>query len=148
HAGTLYTFGFGVIPITFAAVSLGIARGAIDAFIDLLTRPDSPKGPLRESALVHAQLGQAETQLRPVRALFFETVHEVWEAVETAGPLTAAERTELTRASAHAALVSAQVVEALWYAHGSSSIFTSNPLERRFRDAHTAAQRFNATVYV
>jgi alkylation response protein AidB-like acyl-CoA dehydrogenase len=148
HAGTLYAFGIGVVPITFAAVSLGIARGAIDAFIDLLTRPGSPKGPLRESALVHAQLGQAETQLRAVRALLFETVHEVWEAVQTAGPLTAEQRTVLTRASAHAAFVSAQVVEALWYAHGSSSIFTSNPLERRFRDAHTAAQRFSASVYV
>ena len=68
--------------------------------------------------------------------------------METAGPITAAQRTLLTRASAHAAFVSAQVVEALWYAHGSSSIFTGNPLERRFRDAHTAAQRFSATVYV
>src|SRR5262249_1650098 len=148
HAGTLYAFGIGVVPITFAAVSLGIARGAIDAFVDLLTRPGSPKGPLRESALVHAQLGQAETQLQAARALLFETVHAVWEAVESAGPITAAQRTVLTRVSAHTAFVSAQVVEALWYAHGSSSIFTSNPLERRFRDAHTAAQRFSATAYV
>ena len=35
----------------------------------------------------------------------------------------------------------------LWYAYGSSAIFAGNPLERRFRDAHTAAQRFNAAVY-
>ena len=31
--------------------------------------------------------------------------------------------------------------------YGSSAIFAGNPLERRFRDAHTAAQRFNAAVY-
>jgi hypothetical protein len=35
----------------------------------------------------------------------------------------------------------------LWYAHGSSSIFASNPLERRFRDVHAAAQRFNVAIY-
>jgi hypothetical protein len=39
------------------------------------------------------------------------------------------------------------VVEALWYAHGASSIFASNPLERRFRDVHAAAQRFNPAVF-
>jgi hypothetical protein len=49
--------------------------------------------------------------------------------------------------SAHVGFICAQAVEALWYAYGSSAIFTSNPLDRRFRDAHAAAQRFNASIY-
>ena len=146
--GALYRFGGGILPITFAAVSLGIARGAIDAFVGLLTRPDSPKPQLRESSQVLAQLGQAETQLRSARALLLEAVRDAWTAAcDSDVALSDARRLPLRTASAHAAAVSARVVEMLWYAYGSSAIFANNPLERRFRDAHTAAQRFNAAVY-
>jgi alkylation response protein AidB-like acyl-CoA dehydrogenase len=144
----LYRFGRGLLPITFAAVSLGIARGAIDAFVELLTRPESPKSRLGESPRVLAQLSQAEARLRAARALLFEAVREAWATVcEPDVGLPEERRMALQLASAHAATASAQVVEMLWYAYGSSAIFAGNPLERRFRDAHTAAQRFNAAVY-
>jgi indole-3-acetate monooxygenase len=146
--GALYRFGRGLLPITFAAVPLGIARGAIDAFVDLLTRSGSPKSQLRESPHVLVQLSKAEARLRAARALLFAAIRDVWATIcESDVRLSEEQRLTLRLASAHAAETSAEVVEMLWYAYGSSAIFTGNPLERRFRDVHTAAQRFNAAAY-
>jgi alkylation response protein AidB-like acyl-CoA dehydrogenase len=144
--GPLYAFGAGVIPLTFAAVSLGIARGAVDAFLDLLT-VGGPKDRLRDAALVQFDLGRAETQVDAARVFLVETVRELWASACAATLVTEDQIRRLTLVSAHAAFASARAVEALWYAHGAAAIFASNPLERRFRDAHVAAQRFSATAY-
>jgi alkylation response protein AidB-like acyl-CoA dehydrogenase len=45
-------------------------------------------------------------------------------------------RAALRVAATHAATESAAVVAAVYHAAGGSAIYTSSPLERRFRDAH------------
>jgi alkylation response protein AidB-like acyl-CoA dehydrogenase len=146
-ASALYAFGASLMPITVAAVPLGIARGALDAFIALVSGPGGTKGHLRESPMTHSQLGQAEAQLRAARAFLYESIAAGWESVQRTGEIPQETRQLIQLAARHVAITAAQVVEALWYATGAAAIFESNPLERRFRDAHVAAQRISPTVY-
>lgn len=159
HPGALYTFGIGVLPsgisaspgvppwaafgpLGFAAVSLGIARGALDAFADLAgsKAPRGGKALLRDDPVVQAQVGQAEATLRAARAFTYGTVRESWESVCRGDASTAEQQNMQRLASTHAAVLSAQVVETVWKLAGASSIFLSSPLERRFRDVFVAAQ--------
>lgn len=147
HAGALYRFGIGLINVSSAAVSLGIARGALDAFAALVGGPGGAKAHLREDAPTQIKLGQAEAQLRAARAFLFEAMRQGWEQVLRAGDLPLEQGLQIRLATHHATSTAAQVVEALWYATGAMAIFESNPLERRFRDAHAAAQRVPPTIY-
>lgn len=149
--GTLYKFGLGIVPVAFAAVALGVARGTIDAFVELAavkaTRAGSAQ--IRDDPVVQLQVGQAEVSLRSVRAYVFETIRDVWAAVTAGDPTTDAQQALLVLASAHAVAVSAQVVDLMWSAAGASAIFRQSALERRFRDIHVITQNssVNASRY-
>ena len=80
-----------------AAVSLGIARHAIDILLELAetrTISRSRGGGLRDDATVQASLGQAEALLRSGRAFLYKTLEELWRAVS--GGRTLLSRSELS----------------------------------------------------
>jgi indole-3-acetate monooxygenase len=139
--GPLYAFGSNIYRTTVAGVSLGIARGAHDAFIELVSGPGKAKAHLRDNSLVHTTLGQAEAELRAARAFLYESVNAGWEQVLQSGDVQQETWQLMRLASKQAGTAAAQSVEALWYATGAAAIFDSNPLERRFRDVHAASQR-------
>jgi alkylation response protein AidB-like acyl-CoA dehydrogenase len=161
HPGALYAFAAGVIPavavkvgtansspwtgvasIGFAAVCLGIARGALDALIQLAAVKSigRGKGQLRDNPIVQDQVGRAEATLRAARAYMYATIREEWESVLKTGFCTPKQHGLLRLAATHAATLSAQVVDTAWNAGGASAIFAGNPIERRFRDMHVATQ--------
>jgi alkylation response protein AidB-like acyl-CoA dehydrogenase len=147
--GPLYPFGIGVVDTSFAAVALGIARGAIDAIVGRgsLPAPAEVPGLLRDQPMIQAQVGHAEAQLRAARGGILDAVGEAWNEVQHTGEFTTERWTILKLMSMHATVVAAEVVTTLWYAAGASSIFVGNPLERRFRDVHVTAQRFRQETY-
>jgi alkylation response protein AidB-like acyl-CoA dehydrogenase len=147
HDGPLYEVGLQVVQAAFAPLSLGIARGAIDAFVEMISGGDSRKLYLRDNGAIHAEIGKAEAQVRAARAFVNEAVGAAWESAVQTGYVTDEQRILIRLAARHAAITAAQVVEALWYAGGALSIFEGNPLERRFRDVHVAAQRVPPTIY-
>jgi alkylation response protein AidB-like acyl-CoA dehydrogenase len=147
HASTRTAPWTGVTPIAFAAIALGIARGALDAFADLAgsKAPRGGKALLRDDVVVQSQFGQAEATLRAARAFVYETTRETWGSVCRTSLITTAQLDLLRLAGTHAAVCAAQVVETVWKAAGASSIFASNPLERRFRDAHVITQNISVS---
>src|SRR5712692_7488117 len=82
--------GFDLAGCGFCCVGLGVARAAIDAFVDLaqVKVPRSSSELLRERVIVQAQVGEAEALLRSGRALLFDIVEEMWETVLAAQPIT------------------------------------------------------------
>jgi alkylation response protein AidB-like acyl-CoA dehydrogenase len=155
HPGALYAFAAGIVPgttvyspwtgvgsIGFTAVCLGIARGALNAFVELAAvKPlGGNKGRLHDNPVVQDQVGRAEASLRAARAYMYETIREAWETVLKTGSSTRKQHILLRLAATHAATLSAQVVDATWSAAGASAIFAGNPIERRFRDIHVATQ--------
>jgi indole-3-acetate monooxygenase len=131
---------------TFAAtlpcVSIGIARAAIDAFIELAEgkTPVGSAARLRDKPMAHVDLGRAEAQLRSGRAFLLEALEEIWEEAAAERAPTLRQRAIARLAAAKAAEASAQAVDLLYNAAGGTALFESNPLERCFRDVHATTQ--------
>jgi alkylation response protein AidB-like acyl-CoA dehydrogenase len=143
HEGPLYR-----LPVTLtlasglAPLSLGIARGALDYFVELMvSRADRfTGGSMRDRLTVQERVAKAEAIVRSARAFLYETAAALWEAVSTRGRLTEQEHALGRLALMHAVASGAQAVDIVYHAAGTASIFTKGLLERFFRDVHVATQ--------
>jgi indole-3-acetate monooxygenase len=142
--GPLYRIAiFQIYAMGFTAVSLGIARAALDAFIALAADkvPRALNKVLRESTVVQTEVAVSEAKLQAARALFHQTIDEVWDEVKAGGSVTLEHRVKLRMVTTFAIHQARDVMDTVYHAAGSSSVFASNPFERRFRDMHTACQQ-------
>ncbi len=143
HSGYLYnTVIYNIWGPNVAAVALGIARDAVDTFIELAAtkRSMQSKMVLAERELTHERVGEAEAALRSARAFLFETIRDS-RAILEAGQTLPEHQMALNRlATATAVRNSVQAVDIVFTAAGSSSIYTRSRLERCFRDVHMVTQ--------
>jgi alkylation response protein AidB-like acyl-CoA dehydrogenase len=143
--GLLYAFSSSNIYASgFAGVALGIARSALDAFIEL-ARDKIPRGAkrtLRDNNVIQAQVSQSEARLRGARAFLLGSLDEIWRQVGGSGRLTMDHNTTIRLASTWAIHQARDVVDTAYHAAGATAIFDSNPFERRFRDIHTVVQQY------
>jgi len=144
ESGPLYRLFFNnQYAAGFSSVAQGIARGMLDAFIDLATTK-SPRGvhsTLRENAVVQSQVGRAEAVLGSARAYLHATLDGIWREVVRSGALTLEQRVQIRLASTFGIHQALEVADTLYHAAGSSAILASHPFERRFRDIHAVAQQ-------
>jgi alkylation response protein AidB-like acyl-CoA dehydrogenase len=141
----LYRFPvFGFFALSIAAAALGNARGAIDELLELATVKVGlgSSRTLAERPATHAAVGEAEAALRAARALFYEAIEQAWDASQQDAPVSESLRLGLRLAATHAVRSSAEVARAMYDLGGGSAIYESSPLQRRFRDAHTATAHF------
>jgi alkylation response protein AidB-like acyl-CoA dehydrogenase len=141
--GALYAFPlFGLLALGIAAVALGIARGSIDALLELAgeKRPAPGSRSLAERPTMQVELARSEAALRGARALALEQIALAWEAAEQGGALADELKVGLRLAATHATATAAEVANAMYRAGGGSSIYAESPLQRRFRDANVATQ--------
>jgi alkylation response protein AidB-like acyl-CoA dehydrogenase len=138
--GPLYALPIIALSATsIAAVSLGIARRAID----ILTEVSRVKVAMRsqqvlsQSAMLQADLGRAEGLLRSGRALLHETIDEIWQVVCAGDLLSVRNRAMLSLAATQATKSAIQAVDLAFGAAGSASIYTTTRLERCLRDVRT-----------
>jgi len=143
--GLLYAFSSSNIYASgFAGVALGIARSALDAFVEL-ARDKIPRGAkrtLRDNNVVQAQVSQSEARLCGARAFLLGSLDEIWREVSGSGRLRADHNTTIRLASTWAIHQARDVVDMAYHAAGATAIFKSNPFERRFRDIHTVIQQY------
>ena len=141
--------GFDLAGCGFCCVGLGVARAAIDAFVELaqVKVPRSSSELLRDRALVQARIGEAEAVLRSGRALLFDVVRDMWQTVLAKQPITEKQRADVRLAMTHAAQSAAQATHLVCSTAGTTSIFTSSPLERFARDAEVVT-RHNQLQFV
>jgi alkylation response protein AidB-like acyl-CoA dehydrogenase len=144
HPGLLYCFPSGSLYASgFSAVALGLARAALDAFMEL-ARDKTPRGArhtVRESATVQSQVAHAEAQLSSARLYLMTSLREIWDAVGHARRLTLDQRARIRLAATYGIHQAKEVVDTIYHAAGSSAIFQSGPFERRFRDIHAVTQQ-------
>jgi len=141
--GTLYALPMTtVFGVSIAAVPLGIARAAIDTFVELSQSKASTGSPtlLRDKPAIQAAVGHAESLLRSARAFLFDTVQDLWDEVEDGAPASMKKRALVRLANAQAAAASAQAVDLMYNAGGGTSVYETCRLERCFRDVHAATQ--------
>jgi alkylation response protein AidB-like acyl-CoA dehydrogenase len=141
--GPLYAFPiFGLLAAGVAAVAVGIARQAIQEFAGLAgaTIPSMSRRSLAEHPAAQATVAQAHARVEAARALLHDALGQAWERAVERREVDLERRAALRLAATHAASESASAVTAVYHAAGGSSIYTSSPLERRFRDVHALRQ--------
>jgi indole-3-acetate monooxygenase len=141
--GPLYRMPPVATFVTFiAAVQLGIARHAIDAFVELATskRPAMSQTVLADKPTAQLTLGRAQALLGSASAYLEGALQGLWERVQSSHRPTLADRGELWLAAAHAGHSAHTVVDMLYSAAGASAVYAASPLDRCLRDARTALQ--------
>jgi alkylation response protein AidB-like acyl-CoA dehydrogenase len=139
--GPLYTFPvFGLLALGIAAVTLGIARAAIDELVRLAVEktPSMSRRRLADRAVVQTEVAEAEATLSAARAFVFAAIEAAWQTAAAGKPMAVGERVRLRLATTHAASSAARVVERMYTAGGGTAIYAASPLQRQFRDVHTA----------
>jgi alkylation response protein AidB-like acyl-CoA dehydrogenase len=129
-----------VIFMNHGSHALGIARGALEAAKEVA---NSKKGwgdqPLREVLRVQSVIAEATALIESARTYLYATAEELWVAAQAGAEDTQLLRSRVRLAASHAAKASLQAVDLLHTTMGTSAIFATSPLERQFRDIHTAA---------
>jgi alkylation response protein AidB-like acyl-CoA dehydrogenase len=140
HPGPLYRARWYLMM--HAAHALGLARAAIDALVDLAGRkvPTRSTSLLRDRPLVQAQVAQAEALVRSARLLAWQTTARLWEQVCAGRPLSIRDMAVIRLANTQAVTASAQAVDLMYSSAGGTAVYAGSPLERIFRDIHTATQ--------
>ena len=119
-------------------VATGIARAAIDAFVELAGAkvPYTARELLRERAHAQLTVAEAEALLGSGRAFIFETVGEMWEEVRNGRRPPDALRVRQRLAASYCVDCAVRAVELVHKSAGSTANFTSSPIERLVRDVH------------
>src|SRR5438270_1430454 len=91
ESGPLYRMGNGTCyQVGFAGVACGIARSALDGFVDV-ARNKVPRGaskPLRDNAAVQTNLAMAEVNLRAARTYLLQSMAELWKDLRGGAMIT------------------------------------------------------------
>jgi indole-3-acetate monooxygenase len=149
ESGPLYRMGSGTCyQVGFAGVACGIARGALDSFIDLARNkvPRGLKSPLRDNAVVQSGLAQAEVNLRAARGFVLQSMADTWKELSAGASIAVAQRITMRMAATHAIHKARQAVDFAYNAAGTTAIFENHPLQRRFRDIHTVTQQLQGRL--
>jgi len=130
-------------------VSLGIARGAIDAFVELASgkTPRFSSGKLRERPHAQRALALAEARLRGARAFVFEAADDLWSAAAAGSEVSGRQRALLQLACSDAAGICAEAVDRVAEAAGTSANTLGSPLERRARDVRVVRQHMTVAAH-
>jgi len=122
----------------FAAQALGVAKTAT-AVVGELARTKVTPGPvpdLRERASAQIGFAEAIAAIQAARAELFGSVEAVWHKAERGELIDAHDVSRQWRAALFADQVSERVVDGMYAIGGTTSIYTSCPLERAHRDLH------------
>jgi alkylation response protein AidB-like acyl-CoA dehydrogenase len=149
--GPLYAFPQQTLySVGIASVALGIARGMLDAFIDLALRK-TPRGTgrLADNAVIQAEVACAEARLGAARCYLIDTVTEIYRragqmAPTHAAPIDIPDRARARLAGSNAITSAVAVANRTYKAAGVDAIFPGSPFERRFRDIHTLSQQIQS----
>jgi indole-3-acetate monooxygenase len=138
-------YAFPAIPFVEAAVAavpIGIARAALDAFTDLARtrRAYRSRRLLRADPTTQGEIGRAELHVRSADALLSAAVGDMWRAVKAGRRPTLEQRAQLRVGCVNAGESAAAAVDIVYRLGGAASIFEGNRIERCFRDVHTATQ--------
>lgn len=124
------------------AIPLGIARGAIDDVLTIAAtkRALGNMAAIQESQWLQLAVARAEWKYRQARAFYYEALQDVWNTLARGERLVQAQAVAV-----HVSMVGAmenctEVVDSMYRAAGSASLYARHTLDRRLRDIHTAGQ--------
>ena len=144
HDGPLYRMPpFTRLAYNKVGVATGIARSALDAFVELAEhkQPRLSSRALRERPRAQLCYAQAEAALRGARAFVFDAVSDVWDTVNDGGVADRRQRALVRLACSHACQEAIRAVELVHQAAGTSANFEDSPIGKARRDVAVVAQQ-------
>jgi hypothetical protein len=129
------------------AVGLGIARDAIDSFVQLAASKIPAIGTvtLANQHTVQQSVGKAEALVRSAHAYLYTTMDDVSGAHAAGAAVTDQDSATMRLATSYAAQCAVEAVDLMFDAAGGSSIYEVNHLERCFRDVHMITHHMMAS---
>lgn len=140
---------FALFVFQLVAVSLGIARSALDDLTDLAQTkvPSMYTAVLADRPAAQIELARTEASLGGARAFLYETVEDMWSSV-LAGDAPTGRQIALGRiAATQAAETAAAITRIASTLAGGTSIYTTSSLQRHARDADAAAHHFTVAPH-
>lgn len=136
HANIHYATGF-------SGVALGIARAMLEEFKELASKkvPNRLKQRLCENQVIQLEVAKAEARIRSARALMLSEWREIWDEIVSTHEFTEDARMRLRFSATYCIHEAKDVVDALYDASGATTIFSSNSMQKYFRDIHTLTQQ-------
>jgi alkylation response protein AidB-like acyl-CoA dehydrogenase len=128
-----------------SCVALGLARGMLDAFVEL-AGAKTPRGMVRlaDSGVVQAEVAKCEARLGAARAYLLDTLAEIYDSADSVAPIDIPARGRVRLAGTHAIATAVSVADYTYKAAGVDAIFPGSPFMRRFRDIHTVSQQIQS----
>jgi alkylation response protein AidB-like acyl-CoA dehydrogenase len=125
-----------------AATIVGTARGALRRFVELAVakRPTANAGVLAERAFAQMAVGEGEGLLLAAEDTLAAGIEDIWAQGARAEPFDIPARVRLRLRMVTAARLALRVVDLVNDAAGMSGVRRPGPLERAWRDVHTASQ--------
>jgi alkylation response protein AidB-like acyl-CoA dehydrogenase len=139
-------FRFVVVGAPFASITLGIARCAIDGFLELVeskTLAHAWRTAVKENPANQYDLAKAQALVESSRSYLLEAIQQLWDAVQDGSETPLEVRARVRRAQVHAAESAVTAVDMMYKAAGATALFESSPFERCLRDVHAAAAQIN-----
>ncbi|MGY8990477.1 MAG: acyl-CoA dehydrogenase family protein [Rhodospirillales bacterium] len=136
HANIHYATGF-------SGVALGIARAMLEDFKELASKktPSRLTQRLCENPVIQLAVAKAEARIRSARALMLSEWREIWDEVVSTHTFSEDARMRLRFSATYCIHEAKEVVDALYDASGATTIFSSNQMQKYFRDIHTLTQQ-------
>ena len=133
---------FNLLASGVASVCLGIAQRAVDEIVALAQgkMPTFASKTLAHQQIAQIEIAKAAACVGAARAYLHTELGAAWDEVQRAERPTIARRAAIRSACTYAAEESARAVDLAYHLGGGSSVYRSNPLQRCFRDIHTATQ--------
>lgn len=127
-----------VVTLSSVAITLGMARGAIEEFVAQAAkrRPfNLPYERVADMPTVHAAVGRARAMIDSAAAVIEGWADEIDERGEQGVPFRFEEESQISLNLAYASNLCEEAIKLLLDTIGSSAITLNNPIQRFFRDA-------------
>jgi len=131
---------FALLSSLMCGVPLGVARRALDEFIDLAERK-SRGGPstLATEQVTQLTVAQAEGALRAASSFVDDVLGSGWETALRGDELSRDQKLAIRLSARHAMRAGLEVVDAVFALAGGGALYDESPLQRCWRDLHAAS---------
>jgi len=145
HDGPLWKFPFFVVLATFmSGFPLGVGRRALDELAALAPTKSrgASNGTVAENPHAQFEYGRAEAGLQAARLLVFDALGDAWDSAQRGDPTSPRQHARVQLAMQNAKHAALTAVDTAFSLAGAGAVYTDHPLQRCFRDLHTAGHRF------
>jgi alkylation response protein AidB-like acyl-CoA dehydrogenase len=141
-AAPLYRMGLILDAVRIAQVGVGIAQGALEAFVTLAAAktPAYTATLTADRATVQERVARAQALIQAGRHTLRATVAEAWESVQHGPRITGHTCVPMGLAASFALDAAVQAVDLLYASGGTTAFRDESPLQQRFRDLQTLRQ--------